>query len=150
MTQLLFDLTFYVAAPFWALMILAPWWSWTRRIIGSPLIVLPPLAIYFVQIAPILGQFATAMLRPSLDGVHDILASVDGTAAIWAHLIAFDLFVGRWMYLDSREKGLHGLLMAPVYVLTILLSPFGLVAYFVIRAFARQRASAGAGAATTG
>jgi hypothetical protein len=141
MTQLLFDLTFYVAAPFWALMILAPWWSWTRRIIGSPLIVLPPLAIYIVQIAPILGQFATAMLRPSLDGVHDVLATVDGTAAIWAHLIAFDLFVGRWMYLDSREKGLHGLLMAPVYVLTILLSPFGLVAYFAIRVLAKRRVS---------
>jgi hypothetical protein len=117
-------------------MILAPWWSWTRRIIGSPLIVLPPLVIYFVQIAPILGEFALAMLRPSLDGVHDILAGIDGTAAIWAHLIAFDLFVGRWMYLDSREKGLHGLLMAPVYVLTILLSPFGLVVYFVLRVVA--------------
>jgi hypothetical protein len=139
MTQLLFDLTFYVAAPFWALMILAPGWSWTRRVIGSPLIVLPPLAIYFVQIAPILGQFALAMLRPSLDGVHDVLATVDGTAAIWAHLIAFDLFVGRWMYLDSRDRGLHGLLMAPVYVLTILLSPFGLVVYFAIRAFAKRR-----------
>lgn len=142
MTQLLFDLTFYVAAPFWALMILAPGWSWTRRIVGSPLIVLPPLAIYFVQIAPILGEFALAMLRPSLAGVHDILAGVDGTAAIWAHLIAFDLFVGRWMYFDSRERGLHGLLMAPVYVLTILLSPFGLVAYFAIRVLAKRRAPA--------
>ncbi|GAB3422620.1 ABA4-like family protein [Flindersiella endophytica] len=143
MTQLLFDLTFYVAAPFWALMILAPRWSWTRRIIGSPLIVLPPLAIYFVQIAPILGQFALAMLRPSLDGVHDILGSVDGSAAIWAHLIAFDLFVGRWMYFDSREKGLHGLLMAPVLVLTILLSPFGLVAYLLIRMFAKTSKNSG-------
>lgn len=142
MTRVLFDLTFYVAAPFWALMILAPGWSWTRRVIGSPLIVLPPLVIYFVQIAPILGQFALAMLRPSLDGVHDVLATADGTAAVWAHLIAFDLFVGRWMYLDSRERGLHGLLMAPVYVLTILLSPFGLVAYFAIRLLAKRRAAA--------
>lgn len=141
MTELLFDLTFYVAAPFWALMILAPGWSWTRRIVGSPLIVVPPLAVYFLQIAPILGEFAAEMVQPSLAGVNDVLANVNGAAAIWAHLIAFDLFVGRWMYFDSRERGLHGLLMAPVMVLTILLSPFGLAAYFVIRLFGRRRVS---------
>jgi Domain of unknown function (DUF4281) len=46
MTGALCTLTFAVAAPFWALMILLPRWSWTARIIGSPLIVLPPLVIY--------------------------------------------------------------------------------------------------------
>jgi hypothetical protein len=45
MTGLLFGLTFAVAAPFWALMILLPGWSWTRRIVASPLIVLPVVLI---------------------------------------------------------------------------------------------------------
>jgi ABA4-like protein len=35
MTGALFTLTFAVAAPFWALTILLPRWSWTARIIGS-------------------------------------------------------------------------------------------------------------------
>ncbi|MFI5895873.1 abscisic acid-deficient protein Aba4 family protein [Actinoplanes sp. NPDC051513] len=36
MTGTLFGLTFLVAAPFWALMILLRRWRWTERIIGSP------------------------------------------------------------------------------------------------------------------
>ncbi len=34
MTELLFELTFALAAPFWALMILLPRWSWTHRIVA--------------------------------------------------------------------------------------------------------------------
>ena len=40
------------------------------------------------------------------------------------------------MYLDSRERRIHPLPMAPVLVLTILLSPFGLVSYLVLRTVA--------------
>lgn len=119
MTQRLFDLAFPLAAPFWALMILAPRWSWTRRIAGSPLIALPVLAVYLVAVAPILPEFAVEMLNPDLGGVRELVATPVGTAAIWAHLIAFDLLLGRWIYLDSRERDLPPLLMAPVLVLTI-------------------------------
>ena len=48
-------------------------------------------------------------------------------------MIAFDLFVGRWAYLDSRERGIPALLMAPVLLLTILLGPVGLLTYLVVR-----------------
>lgn len=139
MTQRLFGLAFLMAVPFWALMILAPGWKVTRRIAGSPLIVLPVLAVYLITIAPILPEFAAEMLNPDLTGVRELLATERGTAAVWAHLIAFDLFIGRWMYLDSRERRIHPLIMAPVLLLTILLSPFGLLTYLVIRAVAGRR-----------
>lgn len=129
----LFDLAFPAALPFWALMILVPGWSWTRRIIGSPLIVLAPLAVYFATVATILPSFAAEMLSPDLAGVLALLSTPEGTATVWAHLIAFDLFVGRWMYLDGRALRIHGLVMAPVLVLTILLSPFGLTLYLCLR-----------------
>jgi hypothetical protein len=133
MTEFAFNLAFPAAVPFWALMILLPGWRWTRRIIGSPLIVLAPLAAYLIAVAPILPEFAAEMVNPDLDGVRDLLATADGTAAVWAHLVAFDLFVGRWMYLDSRERGVNPLAMAPVLVMTILLAPFGLLAYLALR-----------------
>ena len=44
-------------------------------------------------------------------------------------MIAFDLFVGRWACLDSRERGIPALVMAPVLLLTILLGPLGLLVY---------------------
>ncbi|HWM57424.1 MAG TPA: ABA4-like family protein [Pseudonocardia sp.] len=131
---LLFTLSFPLAAPFWALMILAPGWSVTRRIIGSPLIVVPPALVYALVVLPELGAVLPAVTDPSPAAVALLLGSPVGAAAGWAHFVAFDLFVGRWMYLDARERGIHPLVMAPVLVLTILLAPLGLLVYLMLRA----------------
>ncbi len=133
MTGALFSLTFAVAAPFWALMILAPGWSWTRRIIASPLIVLPVVLIYAVLVIPAFGDVFPAVASPTLAGIRDLLGTADGAAAAWAHMIAFDLFVGRWTWLDARDRGIPALVTAPVLLLTILLGPLGLLAYLLIR-----------------
>jgi ABA4-like protein len=133
MTGFLFTLTFAVAAPFWVLMIVLPRWGWTARIVGSPLIVLPALVIYAVLVIPALGDVLPAVASPTLGGVRDLLGTADGAAAGWAHMIAFDLFVGRWAWLDSRERGVPALVMAPVLLLTILLGPLGLLCYLGLR-----------------
>jgi Domain of unknown function (DUF4281) len=130
-----FAIAFPLTVPFWALMILLPKWRWTTRIIASPLIVLPVLVAYFAAVAPILPGFAAEMLNPDLAGVRDVLSTDAGTSAVWAQVLAWDLFIGRWMYLDSRERGIHPLIMSPLLVLTILLSPFALVLYFGLRSF---------------
>ena len=133
MTGVLFGLTFAVAAPFWVLMILLPGWSWTRRIVASPLIVLPVVLIYALLVIPALGEVLPAVASPTLGGVRELLGTADGAAAAWAHMIAFDLFVGRWCWLDSRERAVPALIMSPVLVLTILLGPLGLLAYLLLR-----------------
>lgn len=133
MTGTLFTLTFLLAAPFWALMILLPDWSGTRRIVASPLIVVPVVAIYALLVLTNLDDVLPAVLSPTPGGVGELLGSADGAAAAWAHMIAFDLFVGRWSWLDSRDRGIPALVMAPVLLLTILLGPLGLAAYLAIR-----------------
>jgi hypothetical protein len=137
--QLLFALTFPLAAPFWALMIFAPGWSFTRRVVGSPLIVVPPMLVYAGLVLPDLVGFLGAVSSPELAGVAALLGTPLGAAAGWAHFIAFDLFVGRWIYLDSRERGIHPLVTAPVLLLTILLAPLGLLAHLALRAALRTR-----------
>jgi Domain of unknown function (DUF4281) len=137
--QTLFALAFPLAVPFWALMIFAPGWSWTRRIIASPLIVVPPLLVYVALLVPQFAAFAGPVVSADLPGLTAVLGTTAGTAAIWAHAIGFDLFVGRWMYLDSRERGVHPLVMAPLFVLTILLSPLGLLSYLLLRALLPAR-----------
>ncbi|MET8908757.1 ABA4-like family protein [Micromonospora sp. NPDC004551] len=141
MTGTLFTLTFAVAAPFWALMILTPRWSWTARIVGSPLIVLPVLLIYAILVLPALGRVLPVVTAPTLAGVRDLLGSVDGAAAAWAHMIGFDLFVGRWMWRDGLERGVPALVMAPLLVLTILLGPLGLAVHLGLRAAWRPAAA---------
>ncbi|RZS36800.1 uncharacterized protein DUF4281 [Herbihabitans rhizosphaerae] len=135
-----FDWSFFVTIPFWGLMILAPTWSWTRRIAGSPFIVLPTLVTWLIAAVPVFGPLWTLVTNPSLTGFQELLADPAAVTAIWAQIIAWDLFIGRWMYLDSRDRGVHPLIMAPVLVLTILLSPVGLPLYFAIRSLVRTPA----------
>jgi len=140
--DILFSITFYLAAPFWALMILAPHWSWTRRIAGSPWIITPPLLIYAVAVLGDFGTVLPAVARPTYAEVGDLLADGNGTTAAWAHFIAFDLFVGRWAYLESRKRGIPALLMAPILVLTILLGPLGMLVFLAVRRFFPVKAGA--------
>jgi len=142
MTGALFGLTFAVAAPFWALMILLPGWSWTRRIVASPLIVLPVVVIYALLVIPAFGEVLPAVASPTLGGVRELLGTADGAAAAWAHMLAFDLFVGRWSWLDSRTRGIPALIMSPVLLLTILLGPLGLLVYLLVRVRYRPAESA--------
>jgi hypothetical protein len=60
----------------------------------------------------------------------------EGGAAtlVWAHIIAFDLFVGRWIYLQGTSDGIHPLVMAPILIVTILFAPIGFLAFVTVRA----------------
>ncbi|MER7451143.1 ABA4-like family protein [Nocardia beijingensis] len=133
MTEPLFDITFWFAAPFWALMILAPKWRRTAAVVASPLICLPPLIVYAALVVPEFGALAAALVDPHLSGLRGVLGSSTGAAAAWAHFVAFDLFLGRWIFLDSRTRRLPSLLISPLLVLTILFAPLGVLLYLLIR-----------------
>jgi hypothetical protein len=133
MATTLFQLAFLTAVPFWALMIITPTWGRAHRIVSSPLIILPTLVVWAFAIAPVFGDFAAEMLNPDLAGVRALFADDRVVAAVWAQVLAWDLFVGRWIYLDSRARRIHPLIMAPLLVLTILLSPIGVPLYLGLR-----------------
>ncbi|MGF0320348.1 ABA4-like family protein [Nocardia fluminea] len=134
----LFDLSFFVTVPFWALMIFAPTWRWTRTIISSPWIVLVPLVVWAVVAVPVLGAMWSLVTSPSLAAITEAAADPAVLTALWAQIIAWDLFLGRWIYLDSRERSVHPLLMGPLLVGTILLSPIAFPIYLLVREFAKR------------
>ncbi|MFS8101881.1 DUF4281 domain-containing protein [Lentzea alba] len=133
MTATLFDLTFLLAAPFWALMIFVPKWSWTQRIAESYLIILPVVAIYVALMIPTLPELIPLVTRPELPALAEFMSTDVGATLVWAHMLAWDLFVGRWMYLEGRRLNIHPLVMAPVLVITILLAPVGLPLFLIVR-----------------
>ncbi|MFD7445016.1 ABA4-like family protein [Streptomyces sp. NPDC059909] len=134
MTTVLFEVSFWLAAPFWLLMIFAPRWRWTARIAASPLTAVPILLVYLGLAVPVFPELWTAVREPDLETFRDLVAHADGAGAIWAQVIAWDLLIGQWMYLEGRQLGLHPLLMGPLLVLTILLSPIGLLVFLALRA----------------
>ncbi|MCX4968330.1 ABA4-like family protein [Streptomyces sp. NBC_00654] len=134
MTGALFEITFYLTAPFWLLMIFAPRWATTTRIVSSPLTVLPVLAVYLVLALPVFPELWTAVSNPDIDAFRDLAALGNGAGALWAQVIAWDLLLGQWMFLQARKLAVSPLVMGPLLVLTILLSPFGLLIFLAIRA----------------
>jgi hypothetical protein len=129
----LFRLSNLLVLPFWALMILLPRWRWTTRIVRSQLGSVVPAALYAALVLPRLGEIWPAVSQPTLSGIAMLLGSPAGATIAWAHFLAFDLFVGRWIYLDSREQRISAWLMAPVLFLTLMLGPAGFLFYLIVR-----------------
>jgi apolipoprotein N-acyltransferase len=134
----LFQLSFYLAAPFWALMIVAPRWSWTTRIVGSPLIIAPVALLYLVIAIPRLADLIPLVTGPTLAGLQSAMAEGGAATLVWAHIIAFDLFVGRWIYLEAAKSRIHPLVMAPILIVTILFAPIGFLIFVAIRPALKQ------------
>jgi hypothetical protein len=139
--DLLFAACNLVVLPFWLLMIALPRWPLTARVMRSPLVVTPLPVLYAVLVVPHLPEVIPLLLNPTLDDVACLLGSREGALVGWVHFLAFDLFVGRWVYLDSRERSLSPWLMAPVLFVVLMLGPLGLLTYLAVRLLAGRRAA---------
>src|SRR5262244_415027 len=103
--ETVFALSNLLVLPFWALMIVLPHWRWTRRAVGSPLVLVPLPLLYAVLVLPQLGEVLPLLVWPTLADTAALLGRPEAAVAGWVHFLAFALFVGRWEYLDSREWG---------------------------------------------
>jgi hypothetical protein len=139
----LFSISNLLVLPFWVLMIAFPHWRWTRRLLASPLVAMPPVIIYAAVVLPRVAEILTAVANPTLPDVSRLLGTPAGTTAAWAHFLAFDLFVGRWAYLDSRERNISAWIMAPVLLLILMLGPLGFAVYLGVRILTRRPADDG-------
>jgi hypothetical protein len=130
--ELLFQVVNLTVLPFWALMIFLPKWRVTRLIMGSvwPLVVLP--AAYAILMVPMLAEVVPVLLQPKLADIARVLGTPEAALVGWVHFLAFDLFVGRWIYLDSRRQGVSAWVMGPILFLTLMLGPCGLLTYLLI------------------
>lgn len=128
-----FSASFLLVLPFWLLMIVLPTWRFTERVMRSPWVAAPAALLYAVLVLPRLPEVLGAVAAPDLAGVSALLASPAGATIGWVHFLAFDLLVARWAYLESRERGVNPLVMAPVLLLVLMLGPVGLLAYLAVR-----------------
>lgn len=134
MYETIFSLSNVLVMPFWFLMIFLPFWRWTERIMGSLWTVVPAALAYVLLVLPGIPTFLGDLANPSLPVIAALLGSPQGATIGWIHFLAFDLFVGRWAYLDSRERGIHPLLVSPTLFFTLMFGPLGLVLYLIVRA----------------
>ncbi len=131
--ETLFALSNLLVLPFWLLMIAAPGWGLTRRIVSSPWIVAAPAVLYALLVVPQMVDLLASLMNPQLDAIAALLGTPLGATIAWAHFLAFDLFVGRWVYLDARERGLSAWIVSPLLALTLMLGPLGFLLYLLAR-----------------
>jgi hypothetical protein len=132
--ETIFSLSGLLTIPFWLLIIFLPKWSWTERLMKSVLVIVPAAVAYTLLVLPRFVQIFPAVLNPQLPEIASLLGSHEGATIGWIHFLAFDLFVGRWVYVDSRQRDLNPFLMAPILFFVMMLGPFGLLLYLTARA----------------
>ncbi len=138
MYEQLFQLSNVLVMPFWLLMILLPFWRWTQRIIGSPWIAAPAALLYVTMVLPDMAGLLAQLANPQLGPIASLLGTPTGATIAWAHFVAFDLFVGRWIYLDSRQRQITAWLVSPILFFVLMFGPLGLLLYLSVRQFVKR------------
>ncbi len=117
-----------------ALLVLAPRWAGTRRVVLSGALPLVLAATYAVLIAshylsPHDGEGGFGSLAEVRQLFRDPWALLAG----WVHYLCFDLSIGIWESRDARQRGVPHLLLVPCLLLTFLVGPVGLLLYALLR-----------------
>jgi len=132
--ETLFKISGLFVLPFWFLMIVAPHWKGTQRLLKSPVVIIAPVIAYVILVLPQIGRLLPKVMGPQLPEIAALLGTPEGATIGWMHFLAFDLFVGRWVYLDSRERGISAWLMAPILFFILMLGPLGFLLYLCVLA----------------
>ena len=132
--ETIFSIVNTVAFAGWVLLVFAPRWKWTEKIVTSGGIPLLLSVAYLILIVMFFGQSEGSF--SSLKGVMQLFTNEWGVLVGWIHYLAFDLFVGSWEVKDSQERGISHWLVIPCLIFTFMLGPIGFLLYSIIRYFA--------------
>ncbi|KPK17082.1 MAG: hypothetical protein AMJ62_02330 [Myxococcales bacterium SG8_38] len=135
--ETLFKAANYTVLPFWVLLIAAPRWSWTRRLVHGPVVLL--------LLAPIYGYMLLGYAPPpegtelrTLYGLMIAFTAPHLVMAGWIHYLIFDLFVGAWEVRDAERRGISHGWVIPCLIATLMAGPLGLLLYVIVRFFKTQ------------
>lgn len=131
------DFLFYFSAisvlPFWFMMIIFPQSELTARVVRSPWICLPAAACYLILGLPHIPELLMIFASPSPDSLAMVMSKPWAASMFWAYAGAFDLFVGRWIYFDSREQAANPLLLSLILFICIFSGPVAFIFYWCVK-----------------
>uniref|UniRef100_A0A7S2ELT1 DUF4281 domain-containing protein n=1 Tax=Trieres chinensis TaxID=1514140 RepID=A0A7S2ELT1_TRICV len=126
----------------WLLFVFAPRWKHTPTV--SLIAPLFHAALYSLSATSMMffGDDANASEIDfgSLEGIVTLFKDPNGVFVGWVHYVVYDALVGRWITMDSVERGagtaLHALVIVPVLFLALMFGPSGWLLYMaVVRPF---------------
>ena len=129
--ETIFSAANFIALAGWILLVFAPRWTWTRKIVLSGAIPLLLSVAYLILIVLFFGRSEGGF--GSLTDVMKLFTNQWNVLAGWIHYLAFDLFVGAWEVKDAEKRGISHWFVIPCLFFTFLLGPIGFLTYSVIR-----------------
>ncbi|MGY8728251.1 MAG: ABA4-like family protein [Candidatus Poseidoniales archaeon] len=124
--------TFWISSililPIWSLMWFMPKHELTKKFVGdlrwSVLPLLIPYTLLALPNAPdILWTFMTQMPTPEI--VVELFENEQIVALAWLHMLAFDVFVGRYVWLRMLAADRPMYVSTPILVLCTMMAPLG-------------------------
>lgn len=126
-----------IVLPAWLLLMIAPGWKWTSRVVVSITVTILGLC-YLYYIAGALKMEDLESFS-SLQGIMDLFNSPEAVLAGWIHYLAFDLMVGWFIAFDSQRKGINRFLIIPCLLFSFMMGPVGLLLYLLLRMITLKR-----------
>lgn len=129
--------TFWVG-PFWFAMLLSPEKDKTKKLLNGPMFFLGPIIIWVIVMAMNpqgMIDFANSGSHPNgfLAGLASGMSSKAGVTAMWAHMVAGDICVTRWIWQDSLNRKMNTWMYKLSIFFAVMLMPVGLVIYLIFR-----------------
>lgn len=128
-----FALSFLFSVPFWALMLILPHHPLTMRLMDTYHPLLPLSSLYVILLLIMGPQLLSEGLPLSLQALSGLMASPGAFLILWCHMGLLDLFLGRWIYMDSLERGTRGYSRSFSLLLAMLMGPAGFMSHLALR-----------------
>ena len=129
------DISFFLSTmwvgPFWIAMLIYPEHEMTEKLMRGPWFFLGPIAIWYLlsfsDLSGLIGLISDT-LNPStaLQGLADLLGTKPGASAAWAHMVAGDIFVTRWIWKRCIEAKCDKWISFVSIFFGVMLMPLGL------------------------
>ena len=137
----LYDISFFLSTmwvgPFWLAMLVYPDDEKTKQILKGPWFFLGPILIWWAVTLSAPGgliDLAEGFSDPLniLDSLVVILGTPAGASAAWAHMVAGDIFITRWMWKRCLERGTERWISGVSVFFGVMLMPVGLALHLAL------------------
>jgi len=137
----IFDLSFFFSTmwvgPFWVAMMVYPEHERTQQLMQGPWFFLGPIVIWFIlsfSDPSGLVELAKDSMNPenALQGLADLLGTKAGASAAWAHMVAGDIFVTRWIWKRCMAAKCDKWITITSVFFGVMLMPIGLALNYAL------------------
>jgi hypothetical protein len=133
----LYSVYVIVVSVAWLLLIVAPRWVWTERIVHR---VWMPVAVglWILALSLLRTDAPSGAGMTSMKAVMLLTNGPEGTLILWTLVMGWDLFAGAWLSRDALRRGIHHAWVIPSLLATYFIGIHGLLLYFAIRLVLRK------------